>query len=89
MLRLKFRLNLDIDESLLIASSFHLSKDTLFICGSSDFLGNWNLNKAVEMKYTSVNLSEHMSCLSTSCSSLSSNSSWDATIYENNNAANW
>lgn len=76
---LKFQLTLDIDEALI--ASYNLNKDVLYISGSSDFLGNWNLNRAVEMKYR-TNLGER-GCLSTSCSSLSSNSSWDTTIYEN------
>ena len=76
---LKFQLTLDIDEALI--ASYNLNKDVLYVSGSSDFLGNWNLNKAIEMKFK-TNLGER-SCLSTSCSSLSSNSSWDTTIYEN------
>jgi glycerophosphocholine phosphodiesterase GPCPD1 len=75
----KFQLNLDIDDS--NTSNFNLNRDTLFLCGSCDYLGNWNLNNAIEMKLKS-NLCERGS-LSTSCSSLSSNSSWDTTIYEN------
>jgi hypothetical protein len=69
---LKFQLNFTVDEADL--NSFNINKDTIFIGGSAKCLGNWNLNEAVEMKLKS-NLYEQR--LTTSTSSLSSNSSTD------------
>jgi hypothetical protein len=75
---LKFHLTLDVEDALI--ASFNLNKDSLYICGSGDAFGDWDLNKAVEMK-ARTNLYDR-SFLSTSCSSLSSTSSCDTTIYD-------
>lgn len=74
---LKFQLSFTVDEAAL--NSFKINKDTIFISGSVQCLGNWNINEAIEMKLKS-NLYEQR--LTTSTSSLSSNSSAD-TFCEN------
>jgi hypothetical protein len=45
-MQLKFHLSIRVDER----KNFDVSKDTMYVCGSGDYLGNWNLTRAVEMK---------------------------------------
>lgn len=60
-MKLKFRLafNPSDDENNILGVEFNQHKDAIFLCGSLDVLGYWNLSKAVEM--TPSNLSNKQS----------------------------
>jgi hypothetical protein len=55
-MQLRFNLTVRVDE----LSSFDVTKDTVYVSGSGDYLGNWNLTRAVEMKLK-TNLSNNPS----------------------------
>ena len=79
LIQVKFRLSLTFDDQ---TKRFDPTKDTMFVCGSADFLGAWNLKNAVEMKLKPSSLSNqsfidkvsNMSVSSLSLSSISSTS---------------
>lgn len=48
-MKLKFKLSFIIVTDEEEANEFDVDKDSLFVCGSLDALGNWNLTKAIEM----------------------------------------
>ncbi len=63
---IKFNLSISIENTKIC------KQDSVFLCGSASFLGDWNLNKAVEMKFKHNNDDNLSLCSATSNSSLCS-----------------
>lgn len=63
---IKFNLSISIESTKIC------KQDSVFLCGSASFLGEWNLNKAIEMKFKHNNDDNLSVCSATSNSSLCS-----------------
>jgi hypothetical protein len=80
-MKLKFKLSFALDEQSQRTTNtmFDVEKDSMFVCGSSKLLGEWNIKNAVEMRLK--NMPSHqayidkISNLSVSSLSVSSSSS--------------
>lgn len=68
----KFQLSFGLDDA---QSNFNISKDSVYVCGSSKALGSWDLRKAIELKSKLADTCNENCSLSLSSLSLSSNSS--------------
>lgn len=83
-MKIRFQLSLSLDDA---RTNFNLSKDSVYVCGSSKTLGSWDLRKATELKSKLVDTYHENNC-SLSLSSLSLSSSSSSEIYVPDNLAN-